>query len=493
MRARLALGIAAAVLVAVAASCSLGLDESLIGAPDDGGVCDGAVSDVGPVDGGTDAPVVTVPDGGTCASDDECETTHGCLGAKCDLSRWACVFPVCRPAACSAAACDTSTRTCGDAGAYGYRAAQFPVAGAIGCGGALGRCFAAVHPFLFVGTTNGVLAYDVSDPRSTSPRAVPITGLGFLPAQIVTSGSRVFFLGTPFGAAEAARVPLAYVDVPPTPFVDAIPVANVLPSWNRPGAEPVLLLPGEGDTALLIGLNAAASYPSGRVVPPLIEPLEITATPIPFPAGSGPVASSGGRLVMNRTVTGTPFFAFVDGAGSTTPQAGAEMTPEGAAPVAASQAFGQSGGAVFWSVAELNVPPDSPLPVVIDAARGYFLVPDGNAGFVASASVLLESYPGDAVGPGAAVAGPVAMLDGQTALVTTAAPANLGQTNVRFVRRQPLDLVRNGDDQPRSDLLALAVGQLAAAGSNGIGYVLAVDPGAPSTPTVYTYDPACAP
>jgi len=37
------------------------------------------------------------------------------------------------------------------------------------------------------------------------------------------------------------------------------------------------------------------------------------------------------------------------------------------------------------------------------------------------------------------------------------------------------------------------VNQLAAAGSNGLGYVLAVDPSAPTAPTIYVFDPACAP
>ena len=51
----------------------------------------------------------------------------------------------------------------------------------------------------------------------------------------------------------------------------------------------------------------------------------------------------------------------------------------------------------------------------------------------------------------------------------------------------------NADNSPRRSQIPLPVGQLAAAGSNGLGYVLAVDPGAPMAPTVYVFDPGCAP
>jgi hypothetical protein len=86
------------------------------------------------------------------------------------------------------------------------------------------------------------------------------------------------------------------------------------------------------------------------------------------------------------------------------------------------------------------------------------------------------------------------MLDAKTAMVTTANPANpAAVSNVSFVTRQPLALVKNADMSPRRFAITLSVAQLAAAGSNGLGYLLAVDPAAPTAPQVHVFDPACAP
>jgi hypothetical protein len=90
------------------------------------------------------------------------------------------------------------------------------------------------------------------------------------------------------------------------------------------------------------------------------------------------------------------------------------------------------------------------------------------------------------------------MLDAKTAMVTTAFAANPTQfTNVQFVDRQPLALRKNDDLTPRKFQITLPVGQLAAAGSNGLGYILAYD-AAPAVPpasslSVYVFDPGCAP
>jgi hypothetical protein len=87
------------------------------------------------------------------------------------------------------------------------------------------------------------------------------------------------------------------------------------------------------------------------------------------------------------------------------------------------------------------------------------------------------------------------MLDSKTAMVAVASPTNPGmQTNIEFVTRSPTPaIVKNADMSPRRFPITLAVSQLAAAGSHGLGYVLAVDPAAPTAPTVHVFDPACAP
>jgi hypothetical protein len=497
-----AIGFAACVLVPASfglASCSLGLDDSLIGREVEAGLPDAPAIETGaPVESGTDGALPPIlPEGGLCTNDGDCKGTAGCLVAKCDVPRKACVLDVCREPACNSAACDMTAQKCAAAKPYKYRASQFPVGAQIGCGGALGRCFAAVYPYVFVGTANGVVAFAASNPQDATPAAVPITGLGFVPNQIVASGSRVYFLGTPAGAGPSSRIPIAYVDVPPNPFANKIRAVSVLPVWNRPAGDPVALLPRGNDTALLVDLNVATAYASAPIEPPLVEPVALTSTGIAFTASSTPLATSGTRLIVGQiNPSASPIFAFVNGAGSSTPTTTADSPVPTAAPAAGPQFFAQSAdGAVFWAYVAMN--PPSPLPMggpTIRAAKGYFLVADSAAtAFDPAAGIDLEVYGGAPLGTPSV--GPVAMLDARTAMVAVASPANpTMQTNIEFVTRMPAPaIVKNADLSPRRFPITVAVGQLAAAGSHGLGYVLAVDPAAPTAPTVYVFDPACAP
>lgn len=489
-RARLAVASLAALIGAAgAASCSLGLDESLIdrgvatpydgASPGDSGGPDTADGDASPPS----------PEGGACAKDDDCKTSDGCLAARCDLSRKACVYDVCRKPACNSAACDTAAHTCGAPKPYKYRAAAFAVGAPIGCGGALSRCFAAVHPLLFVGTADGVLAFDVTDPQATKPRQVPIVGLGFVPNQLLVSGSRVFFLGAPAGAGATSRVPLAWADVPADPFVAKLAVQSVLARRDRPAGEGALLFARQSDAALLLDTNDKASYPSAAVEPPLVEPLTLASTPIPFTAGTSPVATSGTRLVMESvSPQGGASFGLIEGAGGATPTNGGMVALTAAGPISGPQALAQSAdGALLWHISSLTGPSGGPTPPNVRAAKAFFLVADGQAKIDAAAGVDTEVY----VPPppiGTPVAGPSAMLDAKTALVTTAVPGNFNQTEVQFVTREPLGVVKD-----RRSIITLPIGQLAAAGSNGLGYVLAVDLGPNPAANVYVFDPACAP
>ncbi|MBX3192744.1 MAG: hypothetical protein KF819_37520 [Labilithrix sp.] len=500
MRATTRLALVAALGGGVAmgiASCSLGLDESLIGSGLDGGADDTGAFDNAAPDGNDGAPPPLNPEGGICSKDEDCKGSGGCLLAKCDVPRQACVFHVCREPACTSAACggEAGPTTCAAPKPYKYRAAVFPVGAAIGCGGALTRCFTAVYPFVFVGTSNGVLAFGAADPQSPTPFTVPITGLGFAPVQIMASGSRVYFLGQPTGAGTSSRVPIAWADVPPDPFAATIPVTTVLATLNRPSTDPLTLFPRQNDTALLVDLNVASSYPAVPLEPPLVEPLTLTSTPISFTAGSTPLAVSGTRLVMGQiNGAGAAVFGFVNGAGTATPMTAPDVPIATAAP--ASPGVGQylaqsADGAVFWSYVSLTAAPPAP-PAVIRAVRSYFLTPNGTGAFDPAAGVDVELYAGAPAGT--PTIGPVAMLDANTAMVTTASPANPTlQTDVSFVTRAPLGLVKDGAVPRRGVPITLPVSQLAAAGSNGIGYVLAVDPAAPAAPSVYVYDPACAP
>jgi len=488
----LGLGAAGACASLLVASCSLGLDESLIGREPDASAAETSTADTAQPDARDAAPPPLNPEGGVCEKDEDCKGTAGCVTARCDKPRKACVFHVCRQTACNSSACDVPASTCAAPKPYKYKAAQFPVGAPIGCGGVLGRCFAAVYPFVFVGTGNGVVAFAGADPQSVAPLAVPVTGLGFVPVQIVASGSRVYFLGTAQGVGTSSRVPLAWADVPPDPFAPSIPVTTVLASYNRPAGEPLVLFPRANDTALLVDLAPAASFASVALEPPLAEPLALTATPITFTAGSNPVGVSGTRLVLGQiTAAGVAQFALVSNAGSTTPTTAPDVQIPTATPAAGPTYFAASAdGALIWSYVSPTAAP--PAPQTVRAAKSYFLLADGAAAtFDPAAGLDIEVF--GAAPPGTNAAGAVAMLDSKTAMVLTAIPANPAQTNVGFVTRTPLSLVKNADNQPRRSPIPLPVTQLAAAGSNGIGYVLAVDPASPTTPTIHVFDPACAP
>jgi hypothetical protein len=506
-----ALGCVGAASALGLASCSLGLDEGLIGkvAPE-AAAADVVVADTSVAEGGDGALPPLSPEAGICATDQDCKGATGCLTAKCDVPRKACVFQVCRQPACNSAACDLPTSKCSTPKAYKYRAAQFPVGAPIGCGGVanIARCFAAVYPFVFVGTANGVVAFAANDPQNATPASVPITGLGFLPSQIIASGSRVYFLGTAVATGATSRVPLAWADVPPDPFAAKITATTILAFYNRPAGDPLTLFPRGNDTALLVDFNPAAPslYATAPLEPPLIEPVTLNSSSTAFTAGAVPVGVSGSRLIMEVPVTaaGVLSFGFVNAAGSATPQTLPDVAIATATPAYPPQSFAPSAdGAFFWAHSSLTVPPSGPAPVLVRAAKGYFLVADGAANFDPAAGIDLDVYPPalpspPAIGAGTPVVGPVAMLDAKTAMVTTAFPANPGAvTNVQFVDRQPLAIRKNDDLTPRKFQITQPITQLAAAGSNGLGYVLAYDaaPALPpaSTLSVYVFDPGCAP
>jgi hypothetical protein len=322
----IALGCVGAASALGLASCSLGLDEGLIGkvAPE-AGAADVIVTDTSPIpEGGDGALPPLSPEAGICATDQDCKAATGCLTAKCDVPRKACVYQVCRQPACNSAACDLPTAKCSAPKPYKYRAAQFPVAAPIGCGNVLGRCFAAVYPFVFVGTPNGALAFAANDPQNAAPASVPITGLGFVPSQILASGSRVYFLGTPVGTGATSRVPLAWADVPPDPFAAKIAVTTILASHNRPASDPLTLFARGNDTALLVDFNPAAPslYATVPIEPPLVEPVTLTSSSTAFTAGATPVGVSGSRLIMAAQIVpsvAVASFGFVNAAGSATP------------------------------------------------------------------------------------------------------------------------------------------------------------------------------
>ena len=469
----------------IAASCSLDLDEGLIDRPAEAGTGDATQGPLSDANADTGSP--TGPDAAPCEDDSACKATHACLTGKCDLSRKTCVYDVCKATACNAAVCDVEKATCGAQTPYKLKATQFSLGQQILCG----NCAVAVHPWLFVVTPTGVVAYNVSNVGAADPPQVPITGLGFVPGQMIQAGGRVWLLGGQSGPGPS-RFPIAYIDPPADPFATKIAATTVLVGYDRP-SEGISLFNGGGGAALLIG-PAASQYPSSLLEPPLVEPVSKTTTALPFAQNTGPVATSGRRLLMGGLIGATETVNFIEGAGTATPQGGLPVGLPEVGAVGNQRRFAQSAdGAIFFAAGvHVGAPPD----VRTRALRGHFVVADQAAPIVGNVGVDIEVYddPAVVIGENGGVLGPLAMIDAKTVMVTALARENAAQTAVDFIVREPLGFAKDPGGQIQRQVLPVGLGAFAAAtASNGIGYLVANDqPGPPATGTVYVFDPACA-
>lgn len=474
--------------------CSLGLDESLIAIGNDGG---GIGVDAGVVaDAAGEASVDAGPSelsGSDCTNDDVCKTDRACLVGTCDLTRRRCTYDVCRAGTCSASACDPNARTCGAPKTYAFESTKFDVGAAVSCL----KCVAAIHPWLFVATGTGVVAFNVSDPTNPAPAQVPVVGLEFNPGALVQSGSRVWMTGGMSGDNPSRRQ-LAYIDAPADPFATQIVAHTVVAGYDRP-VEPTFLFARGGDSALLVG-PSTANFPATVIDAPLTAPVSLKATPLVADAtASGvPVASSGHRLLMaGFGGDGSAKFNLIDGAGSATPTSAAVVNLTDASPVSNQRELAQTpDGAIFWATGVHRI---DGVNTFTRAARGYFLVPSDTGSITAAAGVDIEVYGGDPVGANAAVFGPgasVAMLDANTVMIATQARENAATAVVQFVKREPLGVVKEADGmKPRRQVLPIPIGTVVGAvADHGFGYLVANDHPTPSaSATVYVFDPGCAP
>ncbi len=465
MRARIVLLSTAGLgLGAVVAACSLGLDQSRIPGSEAG--ADSAVGDAG-----FDAPNPVA-----CKADPDCKSGDGCLTGKCDTKAGQCVYTLCPTNTCNASVCDTNSHTCSAPSAYPFHAGNFHVSlGNIGCGGGgagARRCFAAVYPFVFVGTTNGVVAYSVANPASTSPTSIPVAGLPFFPNSIVASGGTVYFIGAVAGVGPDYKVPIAALAVPTDPTVAEMNAKTVFDTLQVPSVDAVF-----ADTTggiYLVHSNVAKSFPAARVTAPLKDLDALTFAPTAgLPASSGVGAASGSRLVTFRQENGGSFGTFfsLENAAATgsAQNAGEQNVLQTMGQTYAPSYVSQSPtGGLLWTTSAVNVPDGGPAQTV-SARLSWVLADQIATNFDATTHVDISTY--NIGGLGGDLPGQAAWVDDNTALVISAVPTNTTQSIVEVASRSGTPSIVPS----RSFQLAFPPSQLASTASNGFGYVLTPD------------------
>ena len=448
--------------IAAASACSLGLDPNSIPGSD-ASVGDSAA------DTGTDAPN---PVG--CKADPDCKSSNGCLTGKCDTKKGVCDYTLCPTQACNAAVCDTNSHTCSAPSAYSFHAAAFHVAlGNIGCGsGGVHRCFAAVYPFVFVGTLNGVVAYPVANPTSTSPSSIPVGGLPFFPSSIVASGGTVYFVGGVVGTGPDYKVPIAALTVPTDPTVTSMSASTVFDTLQVPTVDAVF--PDTSGGVYLVREDAAKSFPAAHVVPPLKDLDALSFSPSAGVASNSSIsAASGSRLVTFRQENGatySTFFSLENAAATGSAQNAGEqnvLSTEGQSFAPSYLAQSPTGG-LLWTTASVNVPDGGPATTV-SARLSWVLADQVATNFDATTHVEVSTY--TQPGLGADLPGPAAWVDDNTAIVVSAVPSNTTQSIVQIATRNGTpSIVPN-----RSFQLPFPPSQLGVTSSSGFGYVLTPD------------------
>ncbi len=505
----LALGAFASVAAGLAAfGCSLGLDPSLIGqdaaASSDGSNLQEATlpGDAGdaqvPGDAGkSDAPVKV--DAGACNTNADCQAAAAAAGAcstapaTCDTTSHTCALVICGNSAnCQAEVCQASM-SCTLPATYGFAPTSFQVtAGGIG-GFGVQYSIAAAWPFVFVVTTNGVVAYNVVDPTNGTPPTVPLQGLPFIPLATIAVGRRVYFVtGTQGAGPTSYRQAVAWVDVPQNPLLATLQVTSAFVSTPD---SPLVNVFSNNGTGLFLLYGGAALEPAANAVPPLDDTSGLTPYPnTGLPTGAGIVASTGGRLVSYRYDTTTdplfpfPHFAFVKSPGTSSAATTVETTEADLSkfgPPDNQWAFATgSDGTLLWETAILDEL-DSGGNDGVSRARLSWLVDSATAGnFDTSTYVDLVQY---APPVGGQLVGQPAWIDANRALgFASLSSVQTNTTLVQVVYKNPLSV-----DPVRNTQLGVSPGAVGVASSNGFAYALLDNDPMNRSATVQILAPSC--
>jgi hypothetical protein len=435
-------------------------------------------------DGAPDAPdsASDAGDAGTpaCRSDSDCVAPSACYSGHCDPYTRACAFEYCVPSAgaCMAAICGAGMK-CGPASAHGFRTAQFSAGGALGCGGDAHRCFAAVYPFVFVGTAHGVSAYPVADFTNNAPTGIALSSVTFDPGQLVASGQRLYIFGKVEGPSAPYPLPIAVLDVPTDPTATRLAAVTATLQYPEPD---VLAIPSPDAGAFIVFNDAARKFAATILSPPLPDGQAVTLYSSPgLPASESFVAASGDRLVAQSGET----FSLEANGGTPHAQNAGAVSVGLPAFLAASPAVSAPDGTVLFSASY------EPFSGCIDqpgtvATRVYWVVTDA-AGTPSGTNFVETEITGGGCQAGLSTpsSAAIAWIDAKRALFVTRAQISDDTATALVVQRNPGAVVR------RLSLgVPLRTSKVAAASADHWAYVLTSDQQGNGM-TVTVLDPNC--
>jgi len=365
-----------------------------------------------------------------------------------------------------------------------FHAGAWTIGQSLGCSGSAQRCLAAMGDYVFVGTSDGgLLGFRVTNPLA--PEAIAVENPPFAITALVSNQSRILLIGPVLGG----KLSIAWLDLPSDPLIKSLkPAAAAVNFTGGIGAA----YPAAQDGFFLVKSSASEFYPTALLTLPT-SAASLTQYPSTgIASGAAAVASSGARLVTYRTdaqrSTLSPNFSFENGAGTMNAQNGGERSLLGEAGEAPSDLAAHTftsgyDGTLLWSTNRLRRAEAG--GVVSDAVVLRWPLINGTSDFNGARAVAVESY--SDFGIDEHRAGPSALIDPQTALVTAADPANVGQTSVRAVSRSADTLRQLGGRH----VLPLQIGQIGVSAGRRYGYVLTPATSTPPDVMLHVYAPSC--
>ncbi len=460
---------------AAAASCSLGLDESKIvsvdATPTDVATAPPDVA-IAPPDVTVRPDVVVPPDAAIvdrCARDQDCVAPGACLKGRCDMESLRCVFDSCpQSRRCRASACEANA--CGAPKDVPFHQ-EFPLFDRINTG-APQRSIAVIHPYIFVSTVSGVVAYSLADAAPAQRVAVSVSGAPFFAQYLVASGRRLYMLGQQTLGQAQRRVQAAWLDVPGTPLATELRAdSKLVPYNNAQYFEVAFPAPG---AQLFLGLTNPPAF--ALTESPFAQPIAPQTL-----ANSGYlyVAVSGSRVVAERNIQGTqgPVLALLTGAGTASSQQTLDQslaTGMFFGPQFAQFTWGKEGSVIMgWPQ---TIPPGSN----VRAIRFSWLLTDATTPQFVNTDFVeppIANYGGGAGVSLSNFVGPMAWVDPNNVFVTFAERDNLQTKSVAMFVSKPAAGPTDAGTGTRTFTLNIPVGNLlAAASAPGTAYLAVNDP-----------------